>query len=513
MEFSRRTVLLTGTAGLALSGCGGAETETARSPAKPSDPATLTPPETPDDGLADLDGVATAELITKGDITAQEAVMSAIARAKALEPQINAIVNDNFERAAEQAASPPPGPFSGVPFFVKDLANVKGRPLEYGSRGFKGFVSDETDPVIQGMFDAGLISLGKSTTPEVGAISTTEPLSSGDTRNPWSLDHSTGGSSGGAAALTAARVVPFAQASDGGGSIRIPASCCGLFGLKPSRDRTLPRKNTPAPPVDISVVLSVSRSVRDSAWLLDAVERKGDDAKLQPVGRITEASAKRLKIAYAPDPVTDARNTSDVSEALDDVAALVESLGHEVKPVSLPFDGAAFQDDFLLYWAAGAAEFAMDAAAYSGQVVGPDIVEPWTMGLTQFFLGRRDELPGAIQRLLAFQSEYEAFFSAQDVDLILTPTLCAPPTPIGFQAPTVEFDTLLERVNGFAAHTPMQNVAGAAAMSVPLSWNADGLPIGSQFAGKQGDDAMLLALAYELEEARPWADRKPPVSA
>ena len=512
MNFSRRDMLLTGAAGLALAGCGPGESGNLSAPVRTA-PDNEPAPAATSDPLAELDGVATAELIAKGEITAREAVAAAIARAKALEPQINGIVNETYEAALARAETELSGPFAGVPFFVKDLHRTTGQPLEFGSRGFKGYVPDVTDPVIQGMFDAGLVSLGKSTTPEAGLISTTEPLSSGPTRNPWNLDHSSGGSSGGAAALTAARVVPFAQASDGGGSIRIPASCCGLFGLKPSRGRTLPRDFNGPPPVEISVVLSVSRSVRDTAWLLDAVERKGAEALLSPVGRIIEASSRRLTIGYAPEPLIEAETDPEVAAAMDSVRQLLEELGHTVKPVSLRLDGNQFKDDFLLYWAGGAAEFAMDSAKFSGKVVSDEIVEPWTQGLAQYFLARRGELPAAIGRLQAFEAQYENALSELGVDLILTPTVASAPPPIGYQGPEVDFDTLLERVVSFAAFTSPQNVSGAAAMSVPLSWSASGLPIGSHFAGRTGDEAMLLGLAYELEAARPWAGRRPPVSA
>ncbi len=512
MDFSRRDMLMTGAAGLALAGCGSGEPENLSAPVRMA-PADDTPP-AGSDPLAALDGVATAELIAKGDITAREAVAAAITRARALEPQVNGIVNETYEAALERAGSGDlSGPFAGVPFFVKDLFRTKGEPLEFGSRGFKGYVPDVTDPVIQGMLDAGLVSLGKSTTPEVGLISTTEPLSSGPTRNPWNLDHSPGGSSGGAAALTAARVVPFANASDGGGSIRIPASCCGLFGLKPSRGRTLPRDFDAPPPVEISVVLSVSRSVRDTAWLLDAVERKGSDAILAPVGRVTEPVARRLTIGFAPEPLIEADTAPEVAAAMEDVRGLLEGLGHTVKPVELPLDGPQFRDDFLLYWAAGAADFAMDAAKFSGKVVSDEIVEPWTQGLAQYFLARRDQLPAAIGRLQAFEARYEAALDTLGVDLLLTPTVATPPPSIGEQGPNVEFETLLDRVTRFAAFTSPQNVSGAAAMSVPLSWSAGGLPIGSHFAGRKGDEALLLALAYELEQAWPWADKVAPISA
>lgn len=465
---------------------------------------------TPDMGAGGMaDGVALAEKIATGEITALQAVNAAIARAEAVNPQINAIVHETFEAARAEAEAGPNGPLAGVPSFTKDLMDRKGEPTQFGSRGFAGYTPAADGPLAAAWRKAGIISLGKSTTPEMGLISSTEPLSSGPTRNPWDLDRTTGGSSGGAAALTAARVVPFAHSSDGGGSIRIPASCCGLFGLKPSRARLFPRSPEDTRGLEISVGHAVTLSVRDSAAIFRATQRL--DGAYEDIGVVTEPVQRRLKIAYAPDPVNGGALDPQVRTALDDTAELCRELGHEVVDFSVPFDGAKFTDQFLLLWAGGAAAFAQAASAFSGKPIGPEIVEPWTLGLAQMFQARQSELPDAIAYLTAFEAEYHAMF--EEFDILLTPTLARPADPIGYQAPTVEYDTLMGRVVSFAAYTAPMNVSGAASMSVPLAWTEDGLPVGAMFSGKRGDDGLLFELAYELEAARPWINRLPPVSA
>lgn len=456
-----------------------------------------------------VDGVRMAELIATGEMTSAAAVDAAITRTESVNPQINAIANETFASARADAEAELTGPFAGVPSFTKDLLNRKDEPTLWGSRAFEGYIPTEDSPFAAAWREAGIISLGKTTTPEMGLISSTEPLVTGATRNPWDISRIPGGSSGGAAALVAARATPFAHASDGGGSIRIPASCCGLFGLKPSAGR-LRARTEGRPAVDISVNHAVTLTVRDSAALFSIAET--NDGSYPELGAITEPVSRRLKIAYAPDP--SASNTTldpEVRSAMDDVAQLCMDLGHEVVDYALPTDGDKFADQFLMYWAAGAAQFAQDAAAFAGKPISPEILEPWTLGLAQMYASRQDEMPDVIAYLQVFGAEYDAWFN--DFDLILMPTLARPPVPIGEQDPTGDFDEVMASVLGFAAYTAPMNVAGAASMSVPLSWTDNGLPVGAMFSGRKGDDGLLLELAYELEAARPWIGRLPPVVA
>ncbi|NBC21515.1 MAG: amidase [Alphaproteobacteria bacterium] len=467
------------------------------------------PARTQEAGASDtqvMDGVRLAELVSEGEMTAGEAVEAAISRAEAVEPRINAIATRTFDSARERAEAVPQGALAGVPTFIKDLADRKGEPTFYGSRAFKDYVAPDDDPIAAAWRRAGLISLGKSTSPEMGLTASTEPLVTGPTRNPWNTDYTPGGSSGGAAALTAARVVPFAHASDGGGSIRIPASCCGLFGLKPSRGR-LHHGGGESPPVDISVSHAVSLTVRDSV----AAFRINETGAYPAIGEVSGPASRRLKIAFAPEPPAGGPLDPQVRRGAEDTAALCRELGHEVIESAMSMDGEEFTDRFLLYWASGAAEFADAASRMTGQPVSDEIVEPWTLYLREMFLARRSEMPDTIAYLKAFEGRYAAMF--EEFDVLLTPTLAAPPSPIGHLSPAIDGETHFRRVTEFAAYTAPMNVAGAASMSVPLAWTSGGLPIGMMFSGRRGDDAILFQLAYELEAARPWIEKVPPISA
>lgn len=494
-QLTRRAALTGGAATLALAAC---------SP-KVAGPASETAPAAP--GFRD--GVAIAAAIASGETTALAEVEAAIARARAVEGQINGIVTETFEIARADAGGVLAGPFAGVPSFIKDLIDWRGAPTLKGSRGLAGHMATADSVFAARWRRAGIVSLGKSATPEAGLISSTEPLSNGPTRNPWDLSRIPGGSSGGAAALVAAGVVPFAHASDGGGSIRIPASSCGVFGLKPSRDR-LPYNEPGAtpPPLQISVNHAVTVSVRDSIELFRAAEMPGAD--YPPLGDIKPLT-RRLKIGFAPEPIGGTALHPDTRAAIEDVAQLCRDLGHTVIDYTIPMDGPKFTDAFIMYWAAGAGEFAQAVSAASGKPVSPEILEPWTLGLANMAASRMADLPGIIGYLLAFEEEYHSFFN--DLDILLTPVTGSPAVPVGEQAPDGDFEAVMDSVLKFVAYTSPMNVAGAASMSVPLAWSPTGLPIGAMFSGRRGDDALLFELALELEAARPWAGRKPAVTA
>ncbi|HIK65526.1 MAG TPA: 6-aminohexanoate hydrolase, partial [Henriciella marina] len=297
-----------------------------------------------------------------------------------------------------------------------------------------------------------------------------------------------------------------AHASDGGGSIRIPAACCGLFGLKPSRGALVSASS--GAPVELSVDHAVTRTVRDSAALF-AMAEAGES--LPKIGKITGPSSRRLKVALVTETGTDAQLDPEVRAATEQAADLCRELGHEVIEWDLPIDARKFQDQFILFWAAGAAQFMQDAAAALGVPPSPEIIEPWTLGLASLFGERQGEFAETVADLQAFSSIYASWF--ENFDVLLTPTVTKLPPKIGEQAPDGDFDTVMKSVTDYVAYTPYMNVSGAASMNVPLFWSEGGLPIGSMFSGRQGDDGLLLALAYELEQARPWISRRPQLLA
>jgi amidase len=457
-----------------------------------------------------LDAVGMAEAIRSGRMTALEAVDAAVGRAEAVESRLNAIVTEAFGRARDAARGPLEGPFAGVPTFIKDLDDVRGLPTHSGSRSFGKSPATGQGPYVDALEKSGLVFLGKSATPEFGLTSTTEPLLGGPAHNPWNLDYSTGGSSGGAAALVAARVVPVAQATDGGGSIRVPASCCGVFGLKPSRGRNVPL-GRPIGPVDISVSHAETISVRDSAQWLAVTERKGVDKALEPVGMVDRARPRRLRVALDLETLTGAPVDAEVAEATHLTARLLESLGHSVDVAPLALAKRAFMDAFALYWASGAAKIADGLEKALGRPATDLDLEPWTLGLRRYFVEHRAGIDAAVETLHASVGTCEEFFTRYDV--LLTPTLAQLPPRIGWLGADVPFETGMERLMGLVGFTPVQNASGQPAMSVPLNWSMSGLPIGSHFAARAGDERTLLELAYQLEDARPWAGRLPPVSA
>ncbi|MEQ8379015.1 amidase [Parvibaculum sp.] len=459
--------------------------------------------------LAKMDALAQAELVRNGEMTALELVEAGIGRIEQVNGEVNAVVTKFYERAREAAKGDlPEGPFTGVPNLVKDLDNLEGTRATSGSRLFAENISKETDPLIASNQQAGFVMLGKSNTPEFGLLGTTESLLLEPCRNPWNLDHSTGGSSGGAAAAVASGMLPLAHATDGGGSIRIPASCCGVFGLKPSRGRIhLGGRSMPG---DIGVQHCVSRSVRDSAVLMDLTEMKRSDAVLAPVGRVEGPGKKRLRIAFNTENYYGTEPDTDVKAATESVAQLCADMGHEIVPVKNPVEGRAFMEAFLTVWSSGPAHLV--GLAKENGLDPEQVLEPWTTGLAAYFASKPD---GALEEALAHfamvTEKTKAFMAEYDV--WLTPVLASAPPKIGEQAPAVPFDTLYERTVEYVSYTPLHNVVGTPAMSVPLSWNDNGLPIGAQFAAPIGGEKLLFELAFELEQARPWAQKYAPVFA
>jgi amidase len=459
------------------------------------------------------DATELAARIRAGEISAAEAVETAIRRAEALQGTLNIIVNSDFDRALDKArAGTPTGPFGGVPFLVKDLVDYRGLPTRQGSQSLRAAPPATKQAPNCDAFDrAGLVVIGKSATPEFGFLPTTEPVATGLTRNPWDLTRSSGGSSGGSAVAVAAGVVPAAHATDGGGSIRIPSAHCGLFGLKPSRGRIADWEGK-AGITDVGVEHVVTRSVRDSAALFALTEDTAPRASFPPVGLVTAPAKRRLRVGVLLENGMGHSPTPDVIAANDHAAKLVAGLGHHVEITHLPYDGAQFIQDFLLLWATSAARGIDPAARAMGRAPDEHDYEPFSLGLVEMAHKADPRSFGpTLQRLTANALAYDTWFPAHQFDVVLSPVVSSGPPKLGEVGPLVAFDTLVERLKEYVGYTPIHNIAGAPAMSVPLYWTEAGLPIGTMFATRAGNERTLFELAYELEAAQPWAQRIPPV--
>ncbi len=461
--------------------------------------------------LALLDAIDQATLVVTGEVSAIELIDAAIARIEQINPVLNAVVTDTFDRArARVKGGKASGRLWGVPYLLKDLLPYEGVRYTRGSNLFRDAIADSHGPYVDKIEAAGLVVLGKTNTPEFGLISTTEPIALGVARNPWNTEHSTGGSSGGSAAAVAARMVPAAQSSDGGGSIRIPASQCGVFGLKPSRGR-FPFRRATDTRWPISIKHAVSNSVRDSALIL-ALTEQGDGATLPPVGFVSQEKLQPRKIAMSVKSGSGELPDSDVANAIEQAGRFLEELGHDIVVTEeTPLADPAAIDHFLIHWASMATGIVQDVESRSGKPAAETgLLEPWTIGLADHFRSNpSNALPEAVQAFRVTAEKVADFF--EDYDAWLSPVTGSPAPRLGEQGPTVEFDTLLERVVRFAAYTPLHNVAGTPAMSVPFATSESGLPIGVQLSSRVGGEALLLQLAYQMEQARPWIGQLPAV--
>lgn len=464
-----------------------------------------------------LDATAQAELVRSGEVAPIELVEAAIRQIEELNPRLNAVVLGMYDEARAAAASRlPEGPFRGVPFVLKDLqAAFQGVRMTAGSRYLKEFIPNADSELVRRYKRAGLVVVGKTNTPEFGILPTTEPELFGPARNPWDTTRTTGGSSGGTAAAVASGMVAMGHANDGGGSIRIPASCCGLFGLKPTRGR-----NPLGPHFgDIFSGLiaehALTRSVRDSARLLDATAgpEPGDPyfapPQLRPFAEEVGADPGRLRIAFTKTAATGVPIHPDCARAVEDAAALCASLGHEVEEAAPQLPGEMLTQAFMAIWSAGMA-WTLDSLALAvGRAATPDELEPGTALLVS--MGRKVDAPAylmAVQTLQIFSRTIARFMDRYD--LLLTPTLAEPPLPLGsFTATAADPLVGLRRSALFVPFTPICNATGQPAMSVPLFRNGEGLPIGSHFIARFGDEATLFRLAAQLEAARPWAGIRP----
>lgn len=452
--------------------------------------------------MAGMDAFEISERIASGDITAAEAVEAAIARAKKVNPELNAIAHDSFDEALAEAAHPWNAFFRGVPSFIKDNEEVRGAPTLQGSRALAPRPAEKSSAFVRQFLATGLISLGKTTMPEFGLTATTEPLLSGPTRNPWNSDFSPGGSSGGSAALVAAGVVPIAHGNDGGGSIRIPAACCGLVGLKPSRDRLVNAEASRFLPLNIVHEGVLTRTVRDTAFFFHAAEKFYKNPRLPEIGFVQHPGKKRLKIGFFTDSPYHEACDPVISEGLHSMAGTCEALGHSVEAVTSPIT-RQMGDDFIVYW--GMLAFACKnlGKLMFGKGFDRDKVEPLTTGLGRLFMKKSYRLPSMPLVMMRFSRLYNRILG--DYDVLLSPVLGHEPPALGQMGPELPFELAMERLTKFVPFTPAQNVAGTPALSLPTGrLTANGLPVAIQFAAAKGRERTLLELAYQIEEARPW---------
>jgi len=462
---------------------------------------------------ANYDALGLAELVANRDVSTGELVEEAISRAERINPKINAIAYKAYDAArASVERGLPKGPFTGVPFFLKDIfAFATDMPTRQGTAFMPPIPWGQDSNLTARFRQAGLAILGKTNVPEFGLVPTTESRLYGTARNPFNLEHSTGGSSGGSAALVAASVVPMAHANDGGGSIRIPASCCGLVGLKPTRGRVSYGPDFGDVVDGLAIDLVVSRSVRDSAAALDAIAGnvQGDPywAPPAPASWRNEAETppKQLRIAFSTKTLDGKPVHADCAAAVQKAAKLCESLGHTIEEASPSIDLSALFPPFIAVWAANLAAPIDMIAQLTGQTPSRQLFEGLTWGIYEMgtkvtsseYLRAKGMMAQAARNAARFHETY---------DMWLTPTLAAPPVKLG----TIDLEEtdamkVFASLTDYVPFTPIQNATGQPAINVPLSWNGDNLPVGVQFVGRFGDEANLLKLAAQLEKAAPWA--------
>ena len=486
---------------------------------------------------ANCDGLGLAELVRRKKVSPLDLVDEAIARIEIHNPKINAVVLRMYERAREKAKGKlPDGPFTGVPFMIKDLhTTLEGVPTSHGNKLLRDVPAAFTTELAKRWEESGVIVVGKTNTPEFGLTPYTESDTLGPARNPWDTSRTTGGSSGGSGAAVAARLVPLASASDGGGSIRIPASACGIFGLKPTRGRT------PTGPVigeswngfDIEHV--ITRSVRDSAAMLDAT--KGPDVGAAYVIPDTEPFLKevgkkpgKLRIAFSTKPMLGKNVHADCVKGVEETVSLLKALGHELIEDAPAINNEEYSLHFLTVVAGQMRADIEETAEAAGKKVSPDDFDITTFGTGLFgTILKASDYVRALRYLQSRSREIGRFF--ENYDVLLTPVLNQPPVKIGALKPSASEQTqlkviartgatwVLEAMNvikplaaqtfEFIPWTPVFNVTGQPAMSVPLHWNEEGLPIGMNFVGKWGDEATLFRLAGQLEKEKPWFDKAP----
>lgn len=458
-----------------------------------------------DDALGTDDAVGLLGRIAAREVSATELADAAIGRARIADEHLGAIAVDRFDAGRRDAETAGGGGFAGIPTMIKDMVDVAGLPTRFGSDAFPGAApAKKNDPFAQQMADLGMTVIAKTTMPEFGFTPSTEFPDGPPTRNPWNLDRSAGGSSGGSAAMVAAGVVPIAHAADGGGSIRIPAACCGLVGLKPSVGRLIASKNTAHQVVPVVADGVVTRSVRDTAFYFARAEQHYANPKLPPLGTVDRPLARPLRIAALDrSPVPQGEVDGVVQAAFDDTVGILEDLGHEVVPIEAPVTDT-FPDDFLrLYQFFGAVTVKAGSRVW-GPSFDRSLLSDFTEGLGAAFESQWHRVPGMVRRLRGTRKDLAARTAGFDVTL--SPTVAQVPPVLGHLGMDLSYEVLIERVMEWSNFTPLANAAGTPSISLPLAHDAEtNMPVGMMLDADHGHERILLELALQLEEARPWA--------
>ncbi|MFB1296831.1 amidase [Mycobacterium sp. pW049] len=456
-----------------------------------------------DDALGDLDAVGLAAAMRAGTVSAAEVVEAAIARTEKVNPALNGLAYEAYDRARERGdlRHSYGGFFDGVPSFLKDNVAVAGMPTMNGTDAWDPVHATGDGDFARSFLATGLAPLGKTRMSEFGFSAVAEHPRLGAVRNPWNTGHTAGASSSGSGAFVAAGVVPIAHANDGGGSIRIPASCNGLVGLKPSRGRLPLDRDMRQMPLRIVANGVVTRSVRDTAAFYREMEKVSANPKLPPMGDIAAPGRQRLRIAVCTSSIS-RESSPEICDLTLQTASLLEGLGHRIEVIDNPIP-ARFIDDFLLYWSFLAYALIRGGRRTFGPTFDRERLDNLSRGLEERAARNLHRVPLAIVRLQRIRRITSRLYSTYDV--LLTPTLADAPPPVGHLDPTAPYPQIIERLVDWVAFTPLQNATGEPAISLPLAQSASGLPIGMMFAAAVGEEARLVELAFELEEAHPWA--------
>ncbi|MFC9438226.1 amidase [Nocardia sp. NPDC057030] len=450
-----------------------------------------------DDALGEHDAVALAELVRSGERSPRELAAAAVERARKVET-LAAVAYASYDRPLLPAERT--GPLYGVPTFMKDNADIAGMPTTHGAQAFQAKPARAHGAYTRQFLGAGMTVLGKSTLPEFGFNATTEPPFARPTRNPWHTGYSVGGSSGGSAALVASGVVPIAHGNDGGGSIRIPAACAGLVGLKPSRGRHRDSALARTLPVNIVSEGVLTRTVRDTAAYTAAAERYWSNPGLPPIGYVEGPGSKPLRIALLLENIGGAVPAGPTRDAVEKVAVTLEAHGHHVEPVPMPFDNA-LEGAFLQYWGL-LATFVASTGKLADRRFDAARLDDLTLGLRRYFLRGAWRTPAMLYRLRAAATTYQRALGPYDA--VLLPTLGHETPELGYLSPTVPFDILLDRLRTYVSFTPINNITGTPAITLPAGLTPAGLPLGIQLAATHGNERPLLELAYLLEAEHPF---------